>query len=97
MITVKEARQNVTLHETRIPVNDITTIDEMIRVSSLLGAHSVTIWVSEKNSEKFRKQLRKSGFHVETSIGAALNGEALMEITWQIADFMIKDEVRIIK
>ncbi len=88
MITQSQAYKNMISHMERTPIQSLLTIDEMIRVSSLMGHETISFFVKNSDVSSFVKELRKSKFHVTVVCPQSLSEESLITVDWNTAQFI---------
>ena len=90
-ITVENANSNMLSHSTR-PIMRFLDLSKMIHLSSLLGYESLNVWVPKNKAGKWNRQLRDLGFKLKTYYPKSLPEHALVEIHWNMAEFIEMDE-----
>lgn len=88
LITASKARINLNNHGAREPLVSFKTLEEMIKISSLLGAESLTVWILKKNCAKWNKKLRDAGYDLKTYYPKSLPDSAMLDIYWNLAEFI---------
>lgn len=88
LIKASKARENLNQHVAREPLKSFKTLEQMIKVSSVLGAESLTVWILKKNSSKWNKKLRDAGYDIKTYYPKSLPDSAMVDIYWNLAEFI---------
>lgn len=88
LIKASTARKNLNNHAAREPLVSFKTLEEMIKISSLLGAESLTVWILKKNCGKWNKKLRDSGYDLNASYPRSLPDSVMLDIYWNLAEFI---------
>lgn len=88
MILANQAYHNMIMHQKRSPIKSISTISEMIRVSSTLGFEKVEIFITKTDEKRIKNKLKKAGYLVNTTYAQSLPDEMLIEIHWNLSHFI---------
>lgn len=88
LIKASTARKNLNNHVAREPLVSFKTLEEMIKISSLLGSESLTVWVFRKNCVKWNKKLRDAGYDLKVYYPKSLPDSAMLDIYWNLAEFI---------
>ena len=97
MINAQTAYDNMISHQARTPIRKFSTIEEMIRVSSLLGAEKIEVFLLVKDEHKIKNKLKQLGFILNSTYIKSLPDEVLVEINWVTAEFIGHTEKEISK
>ena len=88
MINAQDAYLNMINHGKREPVTRLSTIAEMVRVSSTLGAERIEVFIKTRDASKFKQKLRSLGYLIDEVHARTLPDEVLITINWARAEFV---------